>query len=90
VYICDGFTGNILFKMGESLYEYLHSKGINDPLTDRMNYEVSGGSPILGVHGNVIVGHGISSPLAIKNMIFMAKGQIESEVVEKIKEAFLN
>jgi phosphate acyltransferase len=90
VYICDGFTGNILFKMGESLYEYLHSKGINDPLTDRMNYEVSGGSPILGVHGNVIVGHGISSPLAIKNMIFMAKRQIESEVVEKIKEAFLN
>jgi phosphate acyltransferase len=90
VYICDGFTGNILFKMGESLYEYLNSKGINDPLTDRMNYEVSGGSPILGVHGNVIVGHGISSPLAIKNMVLMAKRQIESEVVEKIKEAFLN
>ena len=90
VYICDGFTGNVVFKMGESLYEYLHEKGIHDPLTDRMNYEISGGSPILGVNGNVIVGHGISSPLAIKNMIFMAKRQIESEVVEKIKEAFLH
>jgi phosphate acyltransferase len=90
VYICDGFTGNVIFKMGESLYEYLNKKGINDPLTDRMNYEVSGGSPILGVNGNVIVGHGISSALAVKNMIFMAKRQIETEIVEKIKEAFRN
>ncbi|MGL4631990.1 MAG: phosphate acyltransferase PlsX [Leadbetterella sp.] len=89
VYICDGFTGNVVFKMGESLFEYLHSKNIHDPLTDRMNYEVTGGSPILGVNGNVIVGHGISSPEAVKNMIFMAKKQIDSKVVEYIKEAFL-
>jgi phosphate acyltransferase len=87
VYVSDGFTGNVIFKMGESLYEYLHEKGISDPMTDRMNYEVTGGSPILGVNGNVIVGHGISSPLAITNMINMAKNQIESGVTEKIKEA---
>jgi len=55
-----------------------------------MNYEIAGGSPIIGVNGNVIVGHGISSPLAIKNMIFLAKNQIESKVTEKIKEVFLN
>jgi glycerol-3-phosphate acyltransferase PlsX len=36
----------------------------------------------------VIVGHGISSPLAIKNMILLAKKQIESNVVDKIKEVF--
>jgi phosphate acyltransferase len=89
VYISDGFTGNVIFKMGESLYEYLNEKNIHDHLTDRMNYEVSGGSPILGVNGNVIVGHGISSPEAIKNMILMAQRQIESGVTEKIKEAFL-
>jgi phosphate acyltransferase len=87
VYVSDGFTGNVIFKMGESLYEYLHEKGISDPMTDRMNYEVTGGSPILGVNGNVIVGHGISSPLAVINMINMAKNQIESGVTEKIKEA---
>jgi glycerol-3-phosphate acyltransferase PlsX len=74
--------------MGESLYEHAVSQGINDPLINRMNYEVAGGSPIIGVNGNVIVGHGISSPLAIKNMILLAKKQIESNVVDKIKEVF--
>ncbi|MCP9762085.1 phosphate acyltransferase PlsX [Lacihabitans soyangensis] len=88
VYVTEGFTGNVLFKMGESLYEYAVSQGINDPLINRMNYEVAGGSPIIGVNGNVIVGHGISSPLAIKNMILLAKKQIESNVVDKIKEVF--
>ncbi len=88
VYVTEGFTGNVLFKMGESLYEYAVSQGINDPLINRMNYEVAGGSPIIGVNGNVIVGHGISSPLAIKNMILLAKKQIESNFVDKIKEVF--
>jgi phosphate acyltransferase len=88
VYVTEGFTGNVLFKMGESMYEYAVSQGIDDPLINRMNYEVAGGSPIIGVNGNVIVGHGISTPLAIKNMILLAKRQIESNVVDKIKEVF--
>jgi glycerol-3-phosphate acyltransferase PlsX len=89
VIVTDGFTGNVLFKMGESLYEYCASEGINNQLINRMNYEVAGGSPIIGVNGNVIVGHGISTPLAIKNMILLAQKQIESKVVDKIKEVFL-
>jgi glycerol-3-phosphate acyltransferase PlsX len=88
VLVSDGFTGNIIFKMGESLYEHAASVGINDDLINRMNYEVVGGSPIIGINGNVIVGHGISSPTAIKNMIRLAQRQIESNVVDKIKEAF--
>ncbi|MCA0365201.1 MAG: phosphate acyltransferase PlsX [Spirosomataceae bacterium] len=90
VIVTDGFTGNILFKMGESLYEHAASKGISDDLINKMNYEVVGGSPIIGVNGNVIVAHGISTPEAIKNMILLAKRQIESGVVEKIKEVFNN
>ncbi len=90
VIVTDGFTGNILFKMGESLYEHAASKGISDDLINKMNYEVVGGSPIIGVNGNVIVAHGISTPKAIKNMILLAKRQIESGVVEKIKEVFNN
>jgi len=89
VIVTDGFTGNVMFKMGESLYEYAATKGIDDQLINRMNYEVAGGSPIIGVNGNVIVGHGISTPLAIKNMILLAQRQIESNVVDKIKEVFL-
>ena len=88
VIVSDGFTGNIIFKMGESLYEHTASQGISDELIDRMNYEVVGGSPIIGINGNVIVGHGISSPTAIKNMIFLAQRHIESNVIAKIKEAF--
>lgn len=88
VIVTDGFTGNIVFKMGESFYEYAASQGINDSLINKMNYEVIGGSPIIGVNGNVLVGHGISSAEATKNLILLAVKQIETKVVEKIKEAF--
>lgn len=88
VIVTEGFTGNVIFKMGESLYDYAASQGISDPLINRMNYEVVGGSPIIGVRGNVIVAHGISSPLAIKNMIFLAQKQVQSKVATKIEEAF--
>lgn len=87
VIVTEGFTGNVIFKMGESLYEYAHEQGISDPLINRMNYEVVGGSPIIGVNGNVIVAHGISSPEAIKNMILLAERQIKSKVAQKIAEA---
>lgn len=88
VIVTDGFTGNIIFKMGESFYEYAASQGINDSLINKMNYEVIGGSPIIGINGNVLVGHGISSAEATKNLILLAVKQIETKVVEKIKEAF--
>ncbi|MCR9062861.1 MAG: phosphate acyltransferase PlsX [Cytophagales bacterium] len=88
VIVTEGFTGNVIYKMGESLYEYAHSQGIDDQLINRMNYEVVGGSPIIGVRGNVIVGHGISSALAIKNMILLAQRQVDSGVNAKIAEVF--
>jgi phosphate acyltransferase len=87
VIVTEGFTGNVIFKMGESLYDHAASQGINDPLINRMNYEVTGGSPIIGVNGNVIVAHGISSPEAIKNMILLAERQVKSKVATKIAEA---
>lgn len=90
VIVTEGFTGNVIFKMGESLYDYAAEQGIKDPLIDRMNYEVGGGSPIIGIKGNVIVAHGISSPEAIKNMILLAKRQVDSKVTEKIVEAYEN
>ncbi|KPM47005.1 phosphate acyltransferase PlsX [Jiulongibacter sediminis] len=88
VVVTEGFTGNVIFKMGESLYEYANDQGIDDRLINRMNYEVVGGSPIIGVKGNVIVGHGISSALAIKNMILLAEKQVDSGVNAKIAEVF--
>ncbi len=88
VMVCDGFTGNVLLKLAESFYEIALRRSFKDELIDRFNYEQYGGSPILGVNAPVIIGHGISSPEAIKNMILLSKTMIESKVTDKIKNAF--
>ncbi len=89
VFVCDGFTGNVIVKMAESYYVIARKKGINDEFFDRFNYEQYGGSPILGVNSPVVVGHGISSPEAIKNMVLLSRNMVESNLVEKIKQAFV-
>lgn len=89
VFVCDGFTGNVIVKMAESYYVIARKKGINDEFFDRFNYEQYGGSPILGVNAPVVVGHGISSPEAIKNMVLLSRNMVESNLVEKIKQAFV-
>jgi glycerol-3-phosphate acyltransferase PlsX len=55
---------------------------------DRFNYEQYGGSPILGVNAPVIIGHGISSPEAIKNMVLQSREMITSNFTDKIRSAF--
>lgn len=89
VFVCDGFTGNVIVKLAESYYVIARKKGINDEFFDRFNYEQYGGSPILGVNAPVVVGHGISSPEAIKNMVLLSRNMVESKLVEKIKQAFV-
>ncbi|AKD04113.1 phosphate acyltransferase PlsX [Pontibacter korlensis] len=88
VIVCDGYTGNIILKMAESLYDILHSKGIKDPFFDKFNYEAEGGSPILGVNGNVVIGHGVSSPIAISNMVMQAQKMIASKVWERFQKNY--
>jgi glycerol-3-phosphate acyltransferase PlsX len=89
VFVCDGFTGNIIVKMAESYYVIARKKGFNDEFFNRFNYEQYGGSPILGVNAPVVVGHGISNPEAIKNMVRLSINVAESNLVEKIKQAFV-
>ncbi|CAN5370613.1 phosphate acyltransferase PlsX [soil metagenome] len=88
VIVCEGFTGNVVLKFAESVYSKIKSRGINDEYFNRFNYELYGGTPILGVNGNVIIGHGISSPLAIKNMILLSYNVAKAALPEKIKLAF--
>lgn len=87
VIVCDGFTGNVILKLAESIYTLLQERNFSDPFFDHFNYEAIGGSPILGVNGNVIIGHGISSSVAIRNMLIQAMQMAESKVHEKIKES---
>jgi glycerol-3-phosphate acyltransferase PlsX len=88
VIVCDGFTGNVMLKLAESFYVLTIKKGLKDEFFDRFNYENYGGSPVLGVNAPVLIGHGISSPEAIKNMIFQSRDMITSNLIGKIQAAF--
>lgn len=88
VIVCDGFTGNVVLKEAEGIYTLLRKRGIRDEYFDRFNYENYGGTPILGVRGNVIIGHGISNDIAVKNMILHAWEVASSGLATKINEAF--
>lgn len=86
VMICDGFVGNVLLKFAESIYDMLQKRNFQDPFFDTMDYRSIGGSPILGINGNVIIGHGVSDPEAVKNMLLQSYRMAESGVYKKIKE----
>lgn len=88
VVVCDGFTGNIVLKQAEAFYELTKSRGLKDEYFDRFNYENYGGTPILGVNGTVMIGHGISNDIAIKNMILHTAEVIQAKLADKIKQAF--
>jgi glycerol-3-phosphate acyltransferase PlsX len=88
VIVCDGFTGNIVLKEAEGIFTLMKQRGIQDEYFDRFNYENYGGTPILGVKGNAIIGHGISNDIAVKNMILHAHNVVSSNLTEKINEAF--
>jgi len=87
VLVCDGFTGNIILKQTEGIYNLMTKRGIKDPYFDEFNYEHHGGSPILGIKSNVILGHGISSPQTFKTMIFQAINAHNVGLSEKLDNA---
>lgn len=88
VIVCDGFTGNVVLKEAEGIYSLMKKRGINDEYFDRFNYENYGGTPILGVKGNVIIGHGISNGKAVKSMLKHAYEVAKSGLATKVNEAF--
>ncbi len=76
-YATKGFTNKI---------KALITKGVlKDSLSD-MDYQSHGGVPLLGVNGISIIGHGSSSPLAIKNMILKANEMFEKKLLTKLEE----
>lgn len=88
VMVCEGFTGNVVLKMAESVYDIVQRRGIKDEHFDRFDFEKYGGVPVLGVAKPVIIGHGISHATAFKNMIAIAQRMIEKDLMKKMQEAF--
>ena len=90
VIVCDGFVGNTVLKMAEGLYRINRAMGADNPFWNAMNYEHVGGTPVLGVGATVIIGHGSSTPLAIKNMILSTERSIKADFPAKLQRAFKN
>lgn len=90
VIVCDGFVGNTVLKMAEGLYRINKALGGGNAFWDAMNYENVGGTPVLGVNAPVVIGHGISSPKAIKSMILSTERCIRVGLTAKLQRAFKN
>ena len=54
-----------------------------------LDYQEHGGVPLLGINGVSIIGHGRSSPRAIKNMIYRAEEAVRHRVHIRIQDALL-
>src|ERR1700722_13961458 len=85
IMVCDGFTGNVILKLSESLYEITQSKKIFHEYFDLFNFEIYGGTPVLGVTKPVIIGHGISHARAFKNMLSLGEKMIATDLLGKMK-----
>ena len=90
VIVCDGFSGNVILKQAESVYSLIKQRQIEDDYFDRFNYENYGGTPILGLNKTVVIGHGISNAVAIKNMIVLTADVVEADLTTKILNNFNN
>jgi glycerol-3-phosphate acyltransferase PlsX len=65
----------------------LIAKGAFTALKEKSSYETYGGSPLLGVNGVVIIAHGSSSALAVRNAIRVGIETVEHRVNPRIEEA---
>jgi glycerol-3-phosphate acyltransferase PlsX len=89
IIVTDGFTGNIVLKFAESLYDVLKVKrDIKDDFLDKFNHRLYAGVPVLGVNKPIVVGHGVSDKVSFAGMLELARKMIVSEMCQKIKDTF--
>lgn len=62
------------------------AQGAFKALKEKSSYETYGGSPLLGVNGVVIIAHGSSTALAVRNAIRVGMETVESRVNSRIQE----
>jgi phosphate acyltransferase len=74
--------------VGNKLVVLLARRGLRTIMKE-LDYQEHGGVPLLGVNGVSIIGHGGSTPKAIKNMIYRAEEMVMHKVNLHIQEAML-
>jgi phosphate acyltransferase len=87
VIVCDGFVGNVILKQSEAFHHVYKLRNLQDVFFDRLDFESIGGTPIVGINANVVIGHGISRRKAIMNMILQTWAVVHVNLAQKIKEA---
>jgi len=87
VIVCDGFVGNVILKLGEAFHHIYKTRNLQDDFFDRLEWENIGGTPIIGINANVVIGHGIAKRKAIMNMILQTREVVHANLAQKIKEA---
>ncbi len=87
VIVCDGFVGNVIIKQAEAFHHIYQARNLRDSFFDRLDFENIGGTPIIGINANVVIGHGISKRKAVMNMILQTRAVVHANLAQKIKEA---
>jgi glycerol-3-phosphate acyltransferase PlsX len=86
-----GFLKSNVMEYGKKGIINLMLLGIVKPVLKKIlmqfDYQEYGGVPLLGVDGVVIIGHGKSTPKAIKHMLFRAMEMVTKDINGKIEEA---
>jgi len=109
VVICDGFVGNIVVKITESLFRVtieLMGQEIGSHLLQRIGYAMIypavrklntkidpreyGGAPLVGLTGNVVIGHGSSDDISSYNGIrlvnMLMKNKVNDMIVQRLQK----
>jgi glycerol-3-phosphate acyltransferase PlsX len=105
VVVCDGFVGNILMKYTEGLgiafADYIKTRispelafevgALLSELTNLTNYGAHlGGSPLLGLNGVGIVGHGRSHSDSVAAAVSLAKVALDRGLVPLMRDELAN
>ena len=77
----------MILKQTEAFHHIYKSRNLNDVFFDSLDFENIGGTPIVGINANVVIGHGISRRKAIMNMILQTVAVVKANLAHKIKEA---
>jgi len=101
ILICDGFTGNIVLKLTEGIFNNIfnlieknsdnksisnRNKSLVNQLENKFDYEEHGGTPILGIKGIVIKCHGASTKKSIIKSIESAKILYNKKIINVIEK----
>jgi phosphate acyltransferase len=93
VIVSSGFVGNVLLKFSETIPSMIDQFITGNDLSGngrlkKFDYSSYGGATLLGVNGNVVIGHGRSSSSAVARAIEwsckIVSGNLENALREKV------